>query len=78
MAASTLRGLKPGFPWRLDVAAKQAAGKVVYFVIPSEARNLSLLETQEKRDSSARSVPRNDKFVGLSAACKAATHKIHL
>jgi hypothetical protein len=78
MAPSTLRELKPGFPWRLDVAAKQAGEKVVYFVIPSEARNLSLLETQEKRYSSARSVPHNDKIVGFSAACKAATHKIHL
>jgi hypothetical protein len=28
--------------------AKQAAEKVIYFIIPSEARNLSLLETQEK------------------------------
>jgi hypothetical protein len=39
----------------------EAAEKVVYFVIPSEARNLSWIETQEKRDSSARSAPRNDK-----------------
>jgi len=30
-------------------------GKIAYFVIPSEARNLSLVETQEKRDSSLRS-----------------------
>jgi hypothetical protein len=39
---------------------EQAAEKVVYFVIPSEARNLSLIETQEKRDSSAR--PRMTNF----------------
>jgi hypothetical protein len=42
----------------LSVAASQLAEKVVYFVIPSEARNLSLIENQEKRDSSARSAPR--------------------
>jgi hypothetical protein len=35
----------------------QALEKVVYFVIPNEARNLSMVETQEKRDSSARSLP---------------------
>src|ERR1700688_4502064 len=36
-----LQGLKP-FPSKsLDVAAEQAAEKVVYSVIPSEARNLS-------------------------------------
>jgi hypothetical protein len=31
---------------------QQAAEKVAWFVIPSEARNLSLAEIQEKRDSS--------------------------
>jgi hypothetical protein len=41
------------------------AESVIYFVIPSEARNLSLIETQEKRDSSARSVPRNDKMLSF-------------
>jgi hypothetical protein len=50
--------------------AKQAAEKVVYFVIPSEARNLSLIETQEKRDSSAQGAPRYDKNVSFSAAWK--------
>jgi hypothetical protein len=30
-----------------------------------EARNLSLFKPQEKRDSSARSVPRNDNFLSL-------------
>src|SRR6266852_4370274 len=39
-------------------------GKVLHLVIPSEARNLFLIETQEKRDSSARSAPRNDKIMG--------------
>jgi hypothetical protein len=29
--------------------ASQASEKVVYFVIPSEARNLSLIEIQEER-----------------------------
>jgi hypothetical protein len=52
------------FPLR-DLAdnpgTKDAAEKMIYFVIPSEARNLSWIETQEKRDSSARSAPRNDK-----------------
>jgi hypothetical protein len=48
---------------------EQAAEKVVYFVIPSEARNLSLMKAQEKRDSSARGVPRNDKSLSFSAAC---------
>jgi hypothetical protein len=42
-------------------ATAQAAEKVIYFVIPSEARNLSWIETKEKRDFSARSAPRNDK-----------------
>jgi hypothetical protein len=51
--------------------AEQVAEKVVRFVIPSEARNLSLIEIQKKRDSSARSVPRNDKNLDFSAACEA-------
>jgi hypothetical protein len=33
--------------------AEQAAEKVNYFVIPNEVRNLSLVYTREKRDSSA-------------------------
>ncbi len=45
----------------LNVAAEQAAEKSIYFVIPNEVRNLSLIEVQEMRDASARSVPRNDK-----------------
>jgi hypothetical protein len=36
----------------------EVAEKVFYFVIPNEARNLSLIETEEKRHSSARSVAR--------------------
>src|SRR4029077_20660975 len=69
------QGQKPMFIESLKVATEQAAEKAVYFVIPSEARNLSSIETQGKRDSSARSVPRNDKLLGFSAVSEAATHK---
>jgi hypothetical protein len=69
------QGRKPIFLESLKVAAEQAAKKVIYVVIPSEARNLSSIETQGKRDSSARSVPRNDKLLGFSAASETATHK---
>ncbi len=34
--------------------AEEAAEELAWFVIPSEARNLSSVETQEKRDSSLR------------------------
>ena len=54
---------------RLEAQALQAAEKRIYFAIPREARNLSLIETQEKRDSSARGAPRNDKYLSFSAAC---------
>jgi hypothetical protein len=40
--------------------AKVAAEKVSEVVIPSEARNLSPLQIQEKRDSSANKTPRNE------------------
>src|SRR4029077_6544610 len=69
------QGQKPMFIESLKVATEQAAEKAVYFVIPSEARNLSSIETQGKRDSSARRVPRNDKLLGFSAASETATHK---
>jgi hypothetical protein len=49
--------------------ASKLTEKVSYFVIPSEARNLSRIETQRKRDSSARCAPRNDKIAIFSAAC---------
>jgi hypothetical protein len=61
-------------------AAKQVAEKVPLIVIPNEVRNLSPLDTQEKRDSSARGVPRftvnvhrerNDDLFVFSATCKA-------
>jgi hypothetical protein len=42
--------------------AEQTAEKVFYFAIPNEVRNLSLVYAPEKRDSSARSAPRNDKM----------------
>src|ERR1700680_1175248 len=48
-----------------------AFGAIIPFVIPSEARNLSYVQTQEKRDSSARSAPRNDKNLSFSASCSA-------
>jgi hypothetical protein len=43
--------------------------KTQIVVIPSEARNLSWFKTQEKRDSSARSVPRNDNGLSFSGFC---------
>jgi hypothetical protein len=41
---------------------EEAAEKSIYFVIPNEVRNLSWVQTQEKRDSSAKGAPRNDKI----------------
>jgi hypothetical protein len=52
-------------------AAKEAAEKVVYFVILNEVRNFTLVYVQEKRASSARSAPRNDKNLSFSAGCNA-------
>jgi glutamate 5-kinase len=60
-------------------ASKQAAEKTPHDVIPSarteasrrgEARNLSSMEIQEKRDSSSRSVPQNDSVFSSSANSK--------
>jgi hypothetical protein len=51
-----------------DAPISSNCEKVAYGVIPSEARNLSLFKTQEKRDSSARSVPRNDIVLNFPAA----------
>jgi len=39
-----------------------AAEKVVYFVIPSEARDLLSRKTEEKADSSGKPAPRNDRI----------------
>ncbi len=46
---------------------KPVVGKIPHDVIPSEARNPSSIETQEKRDSSARSVLRNDSVLSSCA-----------
>src|SRR4029077_7929625 len=54
--------------------AEQLAKKVIYFVIPKSPRrlrSLSLVQTQEKRDSSARSAPRNDKNLSFSVSREA-------
>jgi hypothetical protein len=54
----------------MGVANGMFAG-VVRFVIPRSPRrpkNLSLIETQKKRESSARSVPRSNKMFSFSAA----------
>jgi hypothetical protein len=76
--------MKSSYQRALWVAASQAAEKVIYFVIPSGARNLSSIETQEKKNSSAGSVPRfnlnvhrerNDKILSFSAPSSAATSK---
>jgi hypothetical protein len=50
--------------------SEPAAEKVIYFVIPSKARNLSLIEAQAKRASSARCALRNDKNLDFSAGCE--------
>ncbi len=42
------------------VTAIEFVEKVLLVVIPNKVRNPSLLNAKEKRDSSARSVPRND------------------
>ena len=47
----------------------QFATKNTQVVNASGARNLSSVQTQEKRDSSARSRPRNDNVLRLSATC---------
>jgi hypothetical protein len=46
--------LKPRWNCSSYGMAEQLAETVAWFVIPSEARNLSSAETQEKRDSSLR------------------------
>ena len=44
----------------------------LFIVIPNEARNLSWVSAQGRRDSSARSAPRNDNAICFSAGCNAA------
>jgi hypothetical protein len=57
---------KGGGASQFEAVAHQAAEKVIYCVIPNEVRNLSLVLSQEKRDSSARSAPRKDKHLSFS------------
>jgi hypothetical protein len=52
----------------LDAPISSNSEKLAYGVNPSEARNLLLFKTQEKRDSPARSVPRNDSVLYFPAA----------
>jgi hypothetical protein len=47
----------------------ESAAEVAFcFVIPNEVRNLCRVYMQEKRDSSARNAPRNDKPLSFSAS----------
>ena len=65
----------------LQSAVQRLGQKQINGVIPSQARNLSSIETQEMRDSSARSVPRNDdvlRFLANSDAARGATLYINL
>jgi hypothetical protein len=55
---------------------EQAAEKVAFSVIPSEARNPSSIETQEKRDSSAKNMPGNDDVMSFSATCEACPTRV--
>jgi hypothetical protein len=57
----------PHRPTQLDLKGKT--------IIPSEVRDPSLVQIQERRDSSAPSVPRNDGELRFSGNCKAATYK---
>jgi hypothetical protein len=61
----------------MNVAAEEAAEKVVYFVIPSEERNLSSIYSDEKKERfhSSRNDKRREAF--FSASCEAAAHKIN-
>jgi hypothetical protein len=53
---------------RVADTAYSLAEEVSHGVIPSEARNLSALESPEMSDSSARGVPRNDSVSGFCAS----------
>jgi hypothetical protein len=55
----------------LRITVPQVAEKCC--ILSSEARNLFLLETHDKRDSSACSARRNHKMVSFSAACPGVT-----
>jgi hypothetical protein len=58
----------------LNVAAKQAAEKVFYSVILSEAKNLSSIELQDNKEKEILRFAQNDRILSFSAACEAATH----
>jgi hypothetical protein len=66
-SAPNRQGLKPFAFQTLYGTVEEAAEKVSYFVIPNEVRNLSGSKVKRMRDSSARSVPRNDKNLSFSA-----------
>ena|ERR1700682_4357489 len=70
-----LCGFGLGVAKRKSARTEQVAEKVSLVVIPNEVRNPSVLETQEKRDSSARSVPRNDNVLSFSATCEVCATK---
>ena len=57
--------------YRIKSRRLTGRGKVFYFVIPSEARNLSVITCQRKRDSLACTAPRNDRNFGFSTSCSA-------
>jgi hypothetical protein len=51
------------FARRITRQAEQAAEKMIYFVVPNEVRNISFPTFKPRRDSSARSAPRNEKML---------------
>src|ERR1700687_727111 len=67
MYAQCRQPRRPSCSVKFGEEALQAAEKVALIVIPNEVRNLSLFESREERDSSARSVPRNDNVLSFSA-----------
>jgi hypothetical protein len=52
----------------LDAPISGNRKKLAYGVNPGQARNLLLFKTQEKRDSSARTVPGNDNVLNFPTA----------
>jgi hypothetical protein len=52
----------------LDAPISSNSEKLAYGVNPGQAKNLLLFKTQEKRDFSARSVPRNANVLNFPAA----------
>jgi hypothetical protein len=53
----------------------RGAEKMAFSVIPSEARNPSSMETQEKEGFLGKNMPRNDGRLSFSAASSAATSR---